>query len=94
MAARQRQLGLPTLFTTIIVGTLASGQFLAASLMSWMMAFWRYRHRAAQFRLRGNFSPRYSSAAASRACWLAARESRCQPSASSQATTSSSKKAN
>ena len=49
---RQRQLGLPTLFTTIIVGTLASGQFLAASLMSWMMAFWRYRHRAAQFRLR------------------------------------------
>jgi cation transport ATPase len=49
---RQRQLGLPTLFTTIIVGTLASGQFLAASLMAWMMAFWRFRHRAAQFRLR------------------------------------------
>ena len=49
---RERHVGLPTLFTTIIVGTLASGQFLAASLMAWMMAFWRYRHRAAQFRLR------------------------------------------
>ena len=38
---KQRHIGLPTLFSTIIVGTLASGQFLAASLMAWMLAFWR-----------------------------------------------------
>ena len=49
---RRRQVGLATLFSAIIVGTLASGQFLAASLMAWMVAFWRYRHRVAQFRLR------------------------------------------
>ena len=54
---KQRHIGLPTLFSTIIVGTLASGQFLAASLMAWMMAFWRYRHRAAQFRLRRELLP-------------------------------------
>jgi len=54
---RQRHIGLPTLFSTIIVGTLASGQFLAASLMAWMMAFWRHRHRAAQFRLRRELLP-------------------------------------
>jgi cation transport ATPase len=54
---KQRHIGLPTLFSTIIVGTLASGQFLAASLMAWMMTFWRYRHRAAQFRLRRQLLP-------------------------------------
>jgi cation transport ATPase len=54
---KRREIGLPTLFTTIIFGTLASGQFLAAALMAWMVAFWRNRHRMAQFRLRRELLP-------------------------------------
>src|SRR5207247_1304332 len=50
---RQRQLGLPVLSATIIVGTLGTGQFLAAALMSWMIRFWEHRHRLAQSRMRG-----------------------------------------
>ena len=42
---RDRQPGLPVLTTTIITVTLASGQFLAASLMGWMIKFWHHRHR-------------------------------------------------
>lgn len=41
---RDRQPGLPVLTTTIITATLASGQFLAASLMGWMIKFWHHRH--------------------------------------------------
>ncbi len=42
---RVGQPGLPVLTTTIITATLASGQFLAASLMGWMIKFWHHRHR-------------------------------------------------
>ncbi len=49
---RRRHLSLPVLFSTIIAGTLASGDFLTASLMAWMVVFWRHRHRLAQFQLR------------------------------------------
>jgi cation transport ATPase len=54
---RAKHVGLPTLFTTIIAGTLATGQFLTASMMSWMLAFWRQQHRSAQFRLRRELLP-------------------------------------
>ncbi len=42
---RTRQVGLPLLTTTIIGVTLASGQFLAATLMGWSFRFWHHRHR-------------------------------------------------
>jgi Cu2+-exporting ATPase len=48
----RRQLGLPVLSTSIVVATLASGQFLVAALMAWMFRFWRHRHRRTQSRLR------------------------------------------
>jgi Cu2+-exporting ATPase len=40
---RERKLGLPVLYTVIIGGTLASGQFLASALMSWSFKFWQDR---------------------------------------------------
>ena len=43
---RRRRLGLPVLYTTIVVATVASGQFLASAAMSWMFKFWRGRLRA------------------------------------------------
>jgi Cu2+-exporting ATPase len=42
---RRRQLGLPVLYTLIVGGTLASGQFLASALMSWSFKFWQDRLR-------------------------------------------------
>jgi Cu2+-exporting ATPase len=54
---RGKHVGLPTLYSAIIAGTLASGQFLSAAIMSWMLAFWRYRHRNAQFKLRRELLP-------------------------------------
>ena len=45
---RHRQPGLPLLTTTIITVTLASGQFIAAALMGWLMQFWRHQHHERQ----------------------------------------------
>jgi cation transport ATPase len=42
---RQGQLGLPALYSSIVAATLASGQFIAADLMNWMLRFWRYQYR-------------------------------------------------
>jgi Cu2+-exporting ATPase len=42
---RQRKPGLPVLYTVIVGGTLASGQFLASALMSWSFKFWNDRLR-------------------------------------------------
>ncbi|RUL83945.1 P-type ATPase [Tautonia sociabilis] len=42
---RRRQVGLPVLYSCIVVGTLASGQFLASALMSWSLKFWHDRLR-------------------------------------------------
>ena len=50
-------LSLPVLFTTIIAGTLLSGDFLTAAVMAWMLVFWRHRHRVAQFQLRRQLLP-------------------------------------
>jgi hypothetical protein len=44
---RERRVGLPALSTAIVGATLASGQFLPASLMAWCGEFWRWRHREA-----------------------------------------------
>src|SRR5262249_47190377 len=40
-----RRLGLPTLSTSIVAATLASGQFFPAALMAWMASYWRGRYR-------------------------------------------------
>ncbi len=40
---RRRELGLPVLYTSIVVGALASGQFLACAVMTWMSVYWRRR---------------------------------------------------
>lgn len=40
---RRRELGLPVLYTSIVVGTLASGQFLACAIMMWMFVYWKRR---------------------------------------------------
>ncbi len=42
---RTRRLGLPVLYTTIVVATVASGQFLASAMMTWMFRFWHGRLR-------------------------------------------------
>ena len=42
---QRRKFGLPVLYTTIIAATLASGQFLASSLMYWFFTFWHGRLR-------------------------------------------------
>ena len=54
---RQRQLGLPLLYTAIVAGTLGTGQFLGAALMSWMYKYWRHRHRLDQSRIRRELLP-------------------------------------
>jgi Cu2+-exporting ATPase len=41
---RERRVGLPLLHTSIVVGTLATGGFIASSLMSWLLLFWQNRH--------------------------------------------------
>ncbi len=40
---RRKELGLPVLYTSIVVGTLVSGQFLASAIMMWMFVYWRRR---------------------------------------------------
>jgi cation transport ATPase len=40
----QRRIGLAALYTSIVVATLASGQFIASAGMSWMFVFWRRRY--------------------------------------------------
>ena len=50
-------LSLPVLFTTIIAGTLLSGDFLTAAVMAWTVVFWRHRHRVAHFQLRRRLLP-------------------------------------
>ena len=42
---RRRRVGMATIATAIIVGTLATGQYLASGIMAWSFAFWRLRHR-------------------------------------------------
>ena len=39
------QLGLPALYTSIVAATLASGQFIVAAAMSWMLRFWQRLYR-------------------------------------------------
>ncbi|MFN0053385.1 MAG: heavy metal translocating P-type ATPase [Planctomycetales bacterium] len=41
---RRGKLGLPVLQTTIVAATLATGGFIAASLMTWLLLFWQNRH--------------------------------------------------
>jgi cation transport ATPase len=40
---RQGRLGLPVVYTLIILGTLASGRFLACAIMMWMFVYWKRR---------------------------------------------------
>jgi P-type E1-E2 ATPase len=54
------QLGLPLLYTAIVAGTLGTGQFLGAALMSWMYKYWRHRHRLDQSRLRRQLLPSFT----------------------------------
>ena len=42
---RRRRFGLPVLYTTIVAATLASGQYFASALMSWLFRFWQGRLR-------------------------------------------------
>jgi cation transport ATPase len=42
---RDRRIGLPLLYTCAIGARLFSGQFLAASLISWFSRYWEYRYR-------------------------------------------------
>ena len=42
---RQRRIGMPAVTTAIVIGTLATGQFLASGIMAWSFDFWRRRHR-------------------------------------------------
>jgi Cu2+-exporting ATPase len=53
----QRQIGLPMLYTAIVVGALSTGQFLGTSAMSWMSKFWRHRHRRDQLQIRSSLLP-------------------------------------
>ena len=57
---RARQLGLPVLYTAIGAGTLGTGHFLTAAAMSWMLKFWRHRHRHDQLKLRRRLLPSLS----------------------------------
>jgi len=41
---KRRHIGLSTLLATIVIGTLATGQFLASAIMAWSFDFWRQRH--------------------------------------------------
>lgn len=40
-----KRLGLPVLYTAIVVTTLATGQFLASALMTWLFRFWDRRFK-------------------------------------------------
>ena len=42
---RERKIGLPFLYTCAVGTRLSSGQFLAASLISWFFRYWEYRYR-------------------------------------------------
>ena len=42
---RERKIGLPLLYSCAVGARLASGQFLAASLISWFFRYWEYRYR-------------------------------------------------
>ena len=42
---RERKIGLPLLYTCAVGARLSSGQFLAASLISWFFRYWEYRYR-------------------------------------------------
>lgn len=39
------RIGLPAVTSAIVIGTLATGQFLASGVMAWSFDFWRRRHR-------------------------------------------------
>ena len=42
---RRGRIGMPTVASAIVLGTLATGQFLASGIMAWSFDFWRRRHR-------------------------------------------------
>jgi cation transport ATPase len=42
---RERKIGLPLLYTRAVGTRVSSGQFLAASLLSWFFRYWEYRYR-------------------------------------------------
>ena len=42
---RERKIGLPLLYTCAVGTRLSSGQFLAASLLSWFFRYWEHRYR-------------------------------------------------
>jgi cation transport ATPase len=42
---RERKIGLPLLYTCAVGSRVSSGQFLAASLLSWSFRYWEYRYR-------------------------------------------------
>jgi cation transport ATPase len=42
---REHKIGLPLLYTCAVGTRLSSGQFLAASLISWFFRYWEYRYR-------------------------------------------------
>jgi cation transport ATPase len=42
---RERKIGLPLLYSCAVGARLGSGQFLAASLLSWLFRYWEYRYR-------------------------------------------------
>jgi Cu2+-exporting ATPase len=41
---RERRIGLPMLYTCAVGARVASGQFLAASLLSWLFRYWEHRY--------------------------------------------------
>ncbi len=41
----RRRVGMPTVMTAILIGTLATGQFMASGIMAWSYDFWKRRHR-------------------------------------------------
>jgi cation transport ATPase len=41
----RKELGLPVLYTAIVGGTLATGQFLASAVMMWMFRYWKRRQQ-------------------------------------------------
>jgi cation transport ATPase len=42
---RERKIGLPMVYTCAVGSRVSSGQFLAASLLSWFFRYWEYRYR-------------------------------------------------
>jgi cation transport ATPase len=41
----RRHVGMPTVMTAILIGTLATGQFMASGIMAWSYDFWKRRHQ-------------------------------------------------